>query len=146
MGVILGQTTEDELGGFLFGLFFVSTERVDAIGARLRRHQGRQEDGAAHGEGVEQARGADGIEAHEDVTLGHGVHAHAAQHVGLGEQRGGGHALGCLKLLLAQVGKGAERFLTSLKLLTVDAGEKSTLSREHSSRESCHFLLFMSKC
>merc|ERR1719423_471762 len=116
MSVILGQSTEDELGGFLFGLFFVATERVDAI------------------------------EAHEDVTLGHRVHAHAAQDVGLGEQRGGGHALGCLKLLLAQVGKGAERFLTSLKLLTVDAGEKSTLSREHSSRESCHFLRFMSKC
>lgn len=138
MSVVLGQTSEDELLRFFLGLLIVTAKRVDAVRSGLSGHQCREEEHAADGESVEQSRGADWIESHEDVTLLDGGSVDdAAEDVLLQQRRS---AIGCLKLLLAHVREGAERFLTGLKLLTVDAGEKSALSRESSCRESCHFL------
>jgi len=145
VGVVFGQATEDELLGLFFGLLVVAAKRIDAVGSSLRGHQRREKNGAAHGERVEQSRGADGIETHEDVALlgdAGGVDDGIVAEDGLGQQRR--RRLGCLKLVLAQIGQGAKRFLTRLKLLTINSREKSTLSRENSCRESCHFLLIKS--
>ena len=142
MGVVLGQTAEDELFGLFFGLFIVTAGWIDAVGSRLGGHQCGQEKHAAHGESVEQARGADGVETHEDVALlqSSDINDVVVDDGILQQRRGSTHGLGCLKLLLAHVGKRAEGFLTKLKLLTINSREKSTLSRQNSCRESCHLL------
>ena len=104
VGVVLGKTSKDELLGLLLRLLFVTAEWADAVGSGLSRHKRRQEDGAADGESVEQSRGADGIEAHEDVALLNGGGVDDVAEDVLGEQRrGDAIRLGCLKLLLAQV-------------------------------------------